>query len=904
MENLVAQAGTMLGRDEERRLLTDALERPGGAVLVAGEPGIGKTTLLRWAIGRATARGATVLSCSPTLAEQDLGFAALADLLADLPDARFTDVPDVQRTALLGALRRAESREEGDGLAVSAGLAAVVRRLADDAPVLVAVDDVQWLDPASARSIAYAARRVEGAPVSFLGTLRTPLAADSVPEAWPHAGALVIQLTGLGMDDLGTLVGRAAAPTRRALQELWARTNGNPLFAEEAVAATTAPASSALGSLLRARIERLPAETQDALAMAAVAGEPDRTLVSGLLDAGAEDVLRPALADGLVEWRGDRLRFRHPLIAEAATPRSDPLRLRRVHAQLAAHDPNPERRAWHLARSTDGPAPGVAEEIATAADLAAARGAGSSAAALAREAAHLLPPGSDRAGDLLVRSAELAMLGAEWPLAADIAREAIEVAPRGAQRAKARMILWEADDESPPQGVAFFEAAGDSALQAYVLCNLGRNEWIFGRGPRRGLRLMSAAVSRARRSDDPVTLAFALSELAYLQLVCGMPSGRETLEEALALNVAVRDEYNSPEATQAMAWSWDDELDRARPVMERLIASARQAGRDDPALALTANLSNLECRAGRFDLADSYADTYAHHTSGSFPEGLVRFRRGLIAAYRGDWERASALAREGLEISAGAGDLHFGPYQHRSVLGLAAACSGDYAAVLSAVGGMADEMDARGLCNPGQILFAGDELEALIATGDLATARRRIERLEAQGSMLGQRRALGIAARARGMIAAEEGDLALAETELNRAAELHETLQDPLERGRTRMARGVVFRRAKRRGDARRDIGAALDTFQAIGATGWTERAHRELGRIGGRAASRGPDLSESERRIASLAAQGKTNVEIARTLFVTVGTVEKSLTRVYRKLGVRSRTELAGLRPGSITES
>ena len=267
------------------------------------------------------------------------------------------------------------------------------------------------------------------------------------------------------------------------------------------------------------------------------------------------------------------------------------------------------------------------------------------------------------------------------------------------------------------------------------------------------------------------------------------------------------------------------------------------------------------------------------------PAALIAAHQGRIEDARDRSERALALAEaDGIRIAQSG---------HHWVLGFIELSRGDAAAALGYLERAWEIRDSvRGL-EPGHRLELADTLEALIAVGELEEAEEKLIPWEERARALDRSWALAITARCRALLLAARGDVAGAEAGFERALAEHARTQDPFQHARTLLAQGVTQRRAKQRGAARGTLEQALASFERLGAPLWAEKARSELARIGGRAPSRG-ELTEAERRIAALVAEGRTNREVAAALFVTEHTVEGALTRVYRKLGVRSRAELA----------
>ena len=306
-------------------------------------------------------------------------------------------------------------------------------------------------------------------------------------------------------------------------------------------------------------------------------------------------------------------------------------------------------------------------------------------------------------------------------------------------------------------------------------------------------------------------------------------------------------------------------------------------------------LSVLEWRAGNWELgarhaADSLALRAQFGREGGQP--IAELPAALIAAHQGRIEDARDRSERALALAEADG-IRIAQSGHRWVLGFIELSRGDPAAALGYLERAWEIRDSVRVLEPGHRLELADTLEALIAVGELAEAERKLVPWEKRARALDRSWALAITARCRALLLAARGDLAGAQAGFERALAEHARTQDPFQHARTLLAQGVTQRRAKQRGAARVTLEQALAIFERLGAPLWAEKARSELARIGGRAPARG-ELTEAERRIAALVAEGRTNREVAAALFVTEHTVEGALTRAYRKLGVRSRTELA----------
>jgi DNA-binding CsgD family transcriptional regulator len=370
------------------------------------------------------------------------------------------------------------------------------------------------------------------------------------------------------------------------------------------------------------------------------------------------------------------------------------------------------------------------------------------------------------------------------------------------------------------------------------------------------------------------------------------------MDEALALERSLPQWPLTGAATWNFAFQlvWSGELEHAR----RLLEGSREPlnARDDPEEAeVLWLLSILEWRAGNWDVA-------ARHAAGSlalreqFGRGglqpIKEMPAAMIAAHQGRIEDARKRSERALALAEADG-IRIAQSGHRCVLGFIELSLGDPAEALVYLERAWEIRDDVRLLEPGHRLELADTLEALVAVGRLDEAEKKLIPWEDRSRALDRSWALAITARCRALLHAARGDFAAAHAGFQRALAEHARTQDPFQHARTLLALGITQRRAKQRGAARVTLEQALDIFERLGAPLWAEKARADLRRIGGRTPSRG-ELTEAERRIAELVAEGRTNREVAAALFLTEHSVETALTRVYRKLGVRSRVELARL--------
>ncbi len=662
------------------------------------------------------------------------------------------------------------------------------------------------------------------------------------------------------------------------------------------------PTTPDLDGLVRARLDNLGAAALEVARAVAALADPTVALVESAVGRRVDAGLAETLAARILELDGERLRFTHPLLGSAVATRQTPRRRRLLHALLATIVPTAEERARQLALATAMPDPEIAAVVEEASENVHARGA---AAAAAELAVRLTPPADVE--DLRRRVLDCADRHREegdGRLAIAQLEQACTTAPQGAARAAvlSRLARTVSVVVGPREAVALYhealaEAGGDDALVAEIQLSLA--DAVSETEDRsRGLVHAELAVQAASRVDVAALRSNALAAFGLLHFSNGRGIPHERMAEALALERSLPQWPLTGAATWSFAFQlvWSGELERARILLEE----SREAlnARDDPEQAQALwLLSILEWRAGNWELAARHAaDSLTlreHFGRGGLqpvmelPAAMIAAHQGRIGDARDRSERALALAEaDGVRIAQSG---------HRCVLGCIELSLGDAAAALEYLERAWEIRDDVQLLEPGHRLELADTLEALIAVGRLDDAEQRLLTWEERSRKLDRSWALAILARCRGLLLAARGDLEGAFTSFERALAEHARTTDPFQHARTLLALGRTQRRAKRRGAARATLEDALARFETLGAPLWAEQARAELARIGGRAPSRG-ELTEAEQRIAALVGEGRTNREVAAALFVAERTVEAALTRVYSKLGVRSRSELAHL--------
>jgi len=904
----------VIGRRDELAALQALVDSTGFAALVLDGPaGIGKTTLWFEGVRTAEGGGRRVLTSRPASAETRLAFAGLSDLLAPWLDDVLPALPRPQRRALEYALLlRDPDGRAPDERAVCVAFASAIGSLAEHAPLVLAIDDVQWLDEPSASALTFAvarlspdarvalllARRSDGEESLPLGLDRS-VAAESVritvDELDPAA------LSRLLSERFDTLL---PPPTLLRVHETCA---GNPFYALELTRALLArgdlrppagplPFPATLRELLRDRVAALPAQTAEPLLLLAACGSAPADVLRRALGGDPWQRLRPALAKGIVEHRGDELLFTHPLLSSAVYAAADPDRRRRAHLVYANAADRIEERARHLALATSAPDATTAQALEDAAAQARRRGAGRTVAELLDRAVAFTPD-ADRAARVrrLAAAAEALNAAADIGRARTLAAEAVEASAPGRERAGALLALAEASYRDVASAeAALAEAGDDHVLRARIELHLAEAAHVHT-APK-ALAAAERAVAEAELAGEPALEARAYGWLGRLQAISGTGDGLAALARAAALEQPDVDlpVSHSSEFHLATVRLWRDELDEARRLFLDLLHRAEERGdlwyRTDTQLTL----GRLEFFAGCWDQSERYfrdAEEVWSASGGQEYANALAWSRAIIPAYRGELERARAM------LAAVTGPAPDPGHRARNewILGHVALCEGRMAEALAALEAAASHMGEAALGVAQLRPFSGDLVEARIAAGKLRDARSEAALLL---SLAGPR-GTAIGRRELGLVLAAEGELDAALDELLAAAAAHAELPDPYERARTLYALGSLQRRLRRRTHARESLEQAAATFELLGATHWAGLARAELGRIGGRAGADG--LTPAERRIAELAAHGSSNKEIAAELVVAVKTVEAALSRVYRKLGVRSRAGLADALAGTL---
>jgi DNA-binding CsgD family transcriptional regulator len=894
----------IVGREVELASVHAFLERPAEspvALVLEGEAGIGKSTLWLAGVEAALERGFRVLVSRPAEAERGLTHAGLGDLFENVLESVLPALPAPRRHALEVALLVEADPEGLDPRTLGVAVRSALEVLAAEGPVVLAIDDVQWLDPSSASALAFALRRLDEKSLLLLLARRLGEGAETpdLEQAIPadrverlHFGALSLgAIHQLLQEHLELKLPRAT------LLRVHETSGGNPFYALELARALGADVDltqplrvpESLEGLVRARIDKLPRATQESLLLAAAAGRPSAELFASL-DV-TEPVLDRALAARVIEQTDGTIRFTHPLLASVVYHGVSADERRRAHGRLALVVADPLDRARHLALSTESPDTQIAGVLEEAAALASTRGAPIAAAELAEHALRLTPPGahSDRRRRALT-GARVQRSAGEWTRARRILADLLAERRAGSWRAEALVLLAELESvgRSAPLLEEALREVPSPALQSEIHCRLA---WATRFKP--SSDHARVALELAEQLDDDVLRRRARAVQAILAWFAGEGEAPEDLPaRARDFPSAVGGEQLVREATLAVVNTLAPfpKRDEARALLEREYEKWRE--RDEPKSSRALwGLAWVEFWAGRWALGADYA---AHARDIAVQYGLEvpqdHLPSAVIAVHRGQLELAREHSERALELSQEQFGLR--PPQHMAVLGLVARWSGDPAGALDWLGKAERQAAAFRWGEPTVRWWCGDQIELLLELGRIQDAIRVLDVWEADAARVAREWVLAHATRCRGLVAAAQGEVDRAGSLLGRAVAQHTEVGDPFGTARASLVLGIVRRRARKKRGAREAIQAALDGFEQLGASIWVEKARSELGRIGGRKREEG--LTPAERRVAALVAEGRTNREVAAALFVTERTVASHLSHVYSKLGVRSRTELA----------
>jgi DNA-binding CsgD family transcriptional regulator len=896
----------VVGRDEELAAVAAVLERAtdgARACVVEGEIGVGKTTVWTAAVATAAESDYAIVSARPAEAETAFAFAAVGDLLREHLDTVLRALPPPQRQALETALLVAQGKGTPEAHTVSVAVLAAILELAAERPLVVAVDDVQWLDSPSRLVLEFVSRRLRDHPVALL--LAERIERDNASSLQLGVPTERIRLGPMSAGTLQRLIHDrlGVALTRSVLMRLRETSGGNPFFALELGRALIAvgrepapdelvPVPGNLRELVERRLAALSGSTRDALLVAAASARPTQAL---LPRAALDEALD---ADVLVRDR-EQVRFTHPLLASVLYAEATRSARRAVHRRLAGLVADPEEAARHLALATSEPDESVAARIEDAALQTRARGAPTAAAELMEQAVGLTPPSA--AADRVRRQIAAAQFHVD--AGADRAEPLLEsVLPlaHGDTRARALRLLGLHRRERDRYGAeeallrqALEHVENDLRLEAQIRLALINPVFNTAVDVMEDARAHAdRAVEIAERETDPALLSSALASRAHLDFTLSRTVQMNDLERAAELERRMAPSHMLARLTLARVQIFTGRLDEARAALRALYDEARAAGLRWEFSSLSF-LLDAETRAGNLARAKELAEEFlaiVRPTDRKLAEMVALLSRALLLAWIGD---AGGARRDADEAIAMADSIRWGGRvaDSRWARGFVELSLGDPAAAHDYFGPAVDRVWKGGVGPPARhVPLFRDAADALAGLGKPEEVRQLIEWLERDVENPWARAA---AAHSRGVTADASGEHEEALAALAEAVKLFSRLPLPLDEARALLALGSVQRRARRQRDARASLERALAIFDGRGAPLWAEKARRELARLGGRP-SAAAELTTSEQRVAELVAAGRTNKQAAAELFVSPKTVEGHLSSIYAKLGVHSRLELA----------
>ncbi|MEU9445433.1 AAA family ATPase [Streptomyces sp. NPDC048304] len=881
-------------------------------VLFHGPAGIGKSVLVS-ALTADTV--GTVLRCSPSEEDADLPFAGFVDLFARIPDSCLQALAPELRDALQAALLRGPAPADGRGrLAVRIAVLEVLRVLAADNPVVLVLDGLQWLDEPTAEALAFAVRRLESLNVRVVAAERVRDGEQPERLRCCPPGTAELAVPPLTDEETAHLVragiGADLPPTTlRAIQHTAA---GNPSYALElGRAALLGPARAGstpplrvprrLRTLLLEEARTLPETVQRTLLVSSVAARPSLTLLraAGLPDPTADlaEAERVGLATADAEGA---VRFGHPLVRAAVYADATENGRRQAHALLARAVTEPVERARHLAYAHPYEDETTARTLMAAAESARHDGALGAACELAGLAARRTP------GDQTAERAERLLAAADFACDAGQLEEAAEAAETvlasgsARQRVRARLVLLRTAGQALEGARALIEeglrdADGDPQAKAWL------HHWAAVRGLLCGeleeaARHARHAARQAAAAGDAEIRIGALATLARVHSLAGEPVAADVaLQEALALAGGVD---GGPESwrlirLRAILALDCDRVAEAREQVAGLLASITESAGREEILATFVSLTRIQVRAG---LCREALDTAARCSQAMAQSAPALYAAALAATAGGTAEEARRLAAQAVAASEADGDRLF-LLRALAALGQAELLGGDprgAAAAVEALRRVRELGATMGAADPPLLHWYADLAEALVVLGETDEAGVVIHEARARVSRHTPASVPAVLDRAEGLREAGLGRAKEGAARLRAAVDRLRQLPLPVDLVRTLIALGTVERRSRRRSAARAALGEALEIATRIGAAPLATRARDELARIGAAGREAGPELTPTEARIAELVGGGATNREVAAELFISVKTVEGTLSRVYRKVGVRSRTALA----------
>jgi DNA-binding CsgD family transcriptional regulator len=909
----------MIGRDQEQTRLRELLEHAqggsGGALVVLGEPGVGKSVLLSFAAKQAIDMGFVVLESPSRESESELPFAGLHTLLAPVSH-ELQRLEPRSATMLRGALGFAPAQTD-DLLTIYLAVFNLISAIGLEKTVLVLTDDLHWMDGASRDAILFVARRAPRARVVVLACARSEYVG-----LFQDASVDLLQLAGLP-EEAGIRLARQARPdlADSAGRNLWRATDGNPLALIEIAPLLTdqqarghalldepLPTGPRLQHVFTRRFSEMPPDTQRALLLAAASHTASTRVVREAGAAfGSDDAeLEPAEIGGLITINEGTIFWRHPLLRAAIYNGASGPERRAAHRALAeagGEERLEDHRAWHLAAASAEADEQVAVELELLAKRARTRGAPSTVLrALARAAA--LSPDREQRSRRLIAAAEAATMSGSWSQAESMIAEAQQLTDSPLLRAQATRVLARVEivrgvpDAAHARLVAAAESITELDLPAAammmteaVVAHMATGDWAAYQ------RTAERAVELGRHLQGPAEAAAGVA-LAALYLANGRTGAAlDLLERYEAVVWDPTLWHQAPEIIGMYAFCdvWLERLDVAQRLLDQSIASVRQAGSLRALPYPLAVSANLNFRRGRWSLAYEQALEATELSRELLTGAVLANALGFLVQIEAASGRSAAAKAHGAEALKLCHELSLGAVAFHTLQGLAVLdmSEGRYDSALRNIARI-DPRVEQGCNEPGLSLWRGYGIEAHIRVGQTEAASKLLGELEHWSSLTARSVGHAQAARCRGLLASD----AEFEAHFESALHWHRAADLPFEGAVTQLCYGERLRRAHHRAAARTQLTAAADTFRTLGAQLWLTRAETELSAAGARPRPAVPSsgwdqLTHQERRVAELIIDGATYREAAEGLFLSPRTIEAHLRQIYRKLRVRSRTEL-----------
>lgn len=902
----------LLGRKNERlaldRLFAQARDGRSGVLALVGEPGIGKTALLDDAAE--SAAGMRILRCRGIESEAVIPFAGLAELLGPVLDA-IDRIPAPQASALSGALALGPPGAR-DRFAIGAATLSLLSASAEDGPLALLVDDAHWLDPPTAETLLFAARRLLADPIAVVITVR-----EGAPSLLDGADLRTLRIAGLDRAEAAELLSGAEI-SHGALERLHRASGGNPLaLLELAPGAATltaepgeapVPISSSIATAFLRRFGELPEPTRRLLVLAAASDACTPVL---LTRAGAHlglgiDSLAAAEEAGLVTVGAHAIEFTHPLARAAMYASAAAPERREAHAALAAAlpDRDADRRAWHLATASVGPDDRASGALTQAGERARERSAYAVAAAAFERAAGLSSV-DDRRGELLLAAADAAWLAGDAGRTLRLLEEGRACQPSASGAAHIDHLRGEVAlrrgpvAEGYPLIVAAAAQIADSDPEQAVVWLAEAAYGCFYTGDAPAMtRAAARAVALADVAGSRRALFFAAMAKGMALVVSGEGEAGASCTRRAVEILEESDELSADPAL--LAWAalgplMLREAETGRGLIERASVRAREQAAVGALPYVLHLLARDQATTDQWAAAETSYDEAIRLGTETGQRVEVAAALAGLAWLQARQGRESACREHAAEASRLCEELGVGLYGVWAIQAL-----GDLDLCLGrpqeAIGHYRAQLDALRLSGIADVdLSPAPELvDALLRVGADAEAAALAADFQEQAMAKGQPWALARAARCRGLLAkGAEVDRAFGE-----ALRLHERTPDAFETARTRLVYGERLRRERKRVRGREELRAAAEIFAQLGAQPWAAQAEAELAATGEtsrrREASTLDELTPQELRIARLLADGKTTREAAAAIFVSPKTVEYHLAHVYAKLGINSREKLA----------